>query len=573
MEPTLDELLISEMDRLYRYAFNHTHDPYLSEDIVQDIVVQCYRSYPRLRDKSRMQAWLWGIARNMVMRSFKGRKELPADEIMIISLAGVSYETPETELIHKEEIAYLRRSLSYLAKNYREVCILYYLEGKDYQTIADTLGIPLSSVKWRLNQSKEQIKKEFTKMEYMNKGYRKAIPLKLDMGGFVTNASLENGNFDSADRVLDNLLAQNICIVAYEQAKTVTEIASELGVSADFIEDTLERLLKVQAISRISDKYRTTFPILSAQAMEDIMGGNRKLAKEKAGEILDGIYALEDEIRKVGFIGSDREMNRLLLILLMTAMGEVEEHSFDTEKLPFHGADDNAWYILATTGEKRAKSYVTAGVDVLWQCGIGTFDAHIINPAVPDTRLSNDAERNAFVQIYKGEIPDNRSALSQLIEKGKVVKDGEEYKIAVPTMNEEQEEALKRILAPVVELANDLQKQLLDRSYKLIKKYLPNHLQGQAEFFRTYFGEGVIETACMDEYVERELPLDRETVSRMIIKKPIYKEVVVTVEVDDEIYETHYETHERDIDTLADKLSDENTEMRVDLQMTTNAEI
>ena len=67
----------------------------------------------------------------------------------------------------------------------------------------------------------------------------------------------KNGNYDGADKALDTLLAQNICLCAYEKAKTVTEIASDLGVAADYIEETLEKLTKTQCVKQISNKYQT----------------------------------------------------------------------------------------------------------------------------------------------------------------------------------------------------------------------------------------------------------------------------------------------------------------------------
>lgn len=358
-------------------------------------------------------------------------------------------------------------------------------------------------------------------MEYMNKGYRRAIPLLLDMGGVSTNANPEEGHYEKADRVLDNLLAQNICIVARDQAESVTEIASELGVSADFVEDTLERLVKVQAVRPVSDKYRTAFPILSGKALEEIMGGNRELARAKAGEILDAIAERADEIAKVGFIGADWGIERLIPCLLMSVTGKIEGGSFDEEKLPFHGSGESAWYILGTTGEKRIRDYVTAGLDCTWDAGVGTFEQSFRHPAIPYGQMCGEAERKAFVEVYQSGTSADRAALSRLVETGKIEKSGDGYRIVIPTLSEEQEETIGQILAPVVEMANGLQRQILERSERLIRKALPAHLSEQAEFFRGYFGEGVIESTCMDEYIRRSLSPEIAAVGRMTVKKPV----------------------------------------------------
>ena len=158
MRDELDKLIEQELDRLYRFVYRRVGDSYRAEDITQEIVLQAYRSYPRLRDRERLTAWLWGIANHMVARSYHASPEVSTDEITIIDLAGASYETPATEYLRRQDILRVRRALSYLAKTYRDVCVMYYLEDKDYNTIARELNIPLSSVKWRLNQSKSQLR-------------------------------------------------------------------------------------------------------------------------------------------------------------------------------------------------------------------------------------------------------------------------------------------------------------------------------------------------------------------------------------------------------------------------------
>ena len=117
MTHELENIITAEIDRLYRFAYRRLRDEYKAEDAVQDIVLTAYRAYPRLMDKERTIPWLWGIARNIVLRAFKPSPEIPMDEITIIDMAGISYETPESEIMRKEDITKIRRAVAYLAKN------------------------------------------------------------------------------------------------------------------------------------------------------------------------------------------------------------------------------------------------------------------------------------------------------------------------------------------------------------------------------------------------------------------------------------------------------------------------
>ena len=165
MDKELNDILCEQLDRLYKFAYNRTRDAYKAEDLTQEIVLSAIRSYHGIKDKNLILPWLWGVAKNVYMRSIKSSREFPAEENFIIDKAGISYETPEDIYIANDEIFNVRRAVSYLAKNYRAVAVMYYIEGKDYTTISRELSIPLSSVKWRLNQSKSQIREELETME------------------------------------------------------------------------------------------------------------------------------------------------------------------------------------------------------------------------------------------------------------------------------------------------------------------------------------------------------------------------------------------------------------------------
>ena len=98
MEQELNELLTSQLDRLYRFAYNRLHDESAAEDLTQDIVECAIRSYHKIDDPERRIPWLWGIARNVYLRALnaKSRRETPAEDIiMIIDAMGLTTRRPK----------------------------------------------------------------------------------------------------------------------------------------------------------------------------------------------------------------------------------------------------------------------------------------------------------------------------------------------------------------------------------------------------------------------------------------------------------------------------------------------
>ena len=57
-------------ERVYGYAIKHTYSREEADDLSQEILFTVIKELPNLRDESRFEPWLWGIARN-VTRVFK----------------------------------------------------------------------------------------------------------------------------------------------------------------------------------------------------------------------------------------------------------------------------------------------------------------------------------------------------------------------------------------------------------------------------------------------------------------------------------------------------------------------
>lgn len=509
MRDELDALIEQELDRLYRFVYRRVGDSYRAEDITQEIVLQAYRAYPRLRDRERLTPWLWGIANNMVARSYRASPEISTDEITIVDLAGASYETPATEYLRRQDILRVRRALSYLAKTYRDVCVLYYLEDKDYNTIARELNIPLSSVKWRLSQSKSQLREELEKMEYMEHGYRQAKPMHFNMGGWFGKYDEEKGPYDNAEKVLqNNLLAQNICQVAYREAKTVPEIASELGVAADYIEAELERIVPTQAMRKVGNRYQTMFPILDGTAVRDIFEENMKLGMRESSEVIDLLYSCADQVAAADFYGCDWGMERLVLFLIGYLCVNAEHNVFETDKLPFRG-DDKAWYVLGTTEKSFGGSQSQPiGINSAGS-RFGLREYGFVSDMLRDVRDMNTADQKAFYTVWLGQVPAQDEHLANLVESGKVIRCEDGYRVNVPVLSEQRgdEDRLRAALSAAFSRINAMQGRIYRRSVEMATRYVPDHIADQRDFFGGYFSHCVPEVALFRELCARGISM------------------------------------------------------------------
>ena len=58
------------IEKVYGYAVHHTYSSDEADELSQEILYTAIRELPKLRDDSRFEPWLWGVAAN-VTKSFR----------------------------------------------------------------------------------------------------------------------------------------------------------------------------------------------------------------------------------------------------------------------------------------------------------------------------------------------------------------------------------------------------------------------------------------------------------------------------------------------------------------------
>lgn len=157
---TKDKQLFSHIisryqDKLLRYAFYLTGDDPLSADVVQETFIKAYINLNSFNPKKKFSSWIYRIAHNLTINSFKKNKhKLPLLEDMDID-SGINLED---DLIKQELKLHAQKCLSLMPLLYKEPLSLYFLEDKSYQDISDILRIPIGTVGTRINRAKNLMK-------------------------------------------------------------------------------------------------------------------------------------------------------------------------------------------------------------------------------------------------------------------------------------------------------------------------------------------------------------------------------------------------------------------------------
>ncbi|MBR1751745.1 MAG: sigma-70 family RNA polymerase sigma factor [Ruminococcus sp.] len=149
------EMLVSEhrnaVERYVRFNIPSKAD---SDDVLQEVWLAAYRQFDRLMNKSSFKAWAIGIARHKVKDYFRSKQEtINIDDL------------PESELVQSRyglvEYSPVHETIDRLSDNDKQIITLYYFENMPQNEIADRLGIPLGTVKSRLNTARRNFKNAY----------------------------------------------------------------------------------------------------------------------------------------------------------------------------------------------------------------------------------------------------------------------------------------------------------------------------------------------------------------------------------------------------------------------------
>lgn len=150
-----DELIQRWHQPLWKYVRRLTQDDDTTGDVVQDIWLRVLRGMSRLRDGSKLRAWLFGIARRALMDRLRAHYAAPlAADVDVLEVAA---EDPISTL--EEETAALEDELTRLPVSEREVLTLFYLQELSLADVADVLDVPVGTVKSRLFRARRLLRR------------------------------------------------------------------------------------------------------------------------------------------------------------------------------------------------------------------------------------------------------------------------------------------------------------------------------------------------------------------------------------------------------------------------------
>jgi RNA polymerase sigma-70 factor (ECF subfamily) len=147
-----ERLAAANARRLHGVAVLIVRDPDAARDAVQETLIEVWRSLPTLREPDAFEGWLQRILVRACYRAVRARRR-------VIEVPGLEFDTPvasgEREVEHRDQI---ERAFRRLTIEQRTVLVLHHHLGLALAESADILGIPVGTMKSRLNRATEAMR-------------------------------------------------------------------------------------------------------------------------------------------------------------------------------------------------------------------------------------------------------------------------------------------------------------------------------------------------------------------------------------------------------------------------------
>src|SRR5436305_5693958 len=172
MQATSDEVLIGRIangDRLamqvlyaryhvrvFRFVVRLVRDESTAEDLISEVFLDVWRQAGRFEGRSAVSTWMLAIARFKALSALRRRPDEVLDEETAEAIEDTA-DDPATALEKKDKSGLIRKCLSGLSAEHREIIDLVYYHEKSVEEVAEIVGIPENTVKTRMFYARKRL--------------------------------------------------------------------------------------------------------------------------------------------------------------------------------------------------------------------------------------------------------------------------------------------------------------------------------------------------------------------------------------------------------------------------------
>lgn len=156
-------LLIQHNKKLiFKVCNTYCKDDEDRKDLVQEVIIQLWHSYPNYNDKYKLSTWMYRIALNTAISFYRSHHKRQSTTTSINeAIFNIADDADATRQLD-EKVILLHQFINELDELNKALMILY-LDDNSYRDIADILGITETNVATKISRIKQRLKQQFNK--------------------------------------------------------------------------------------------------------------------------------------------------------------------------------------------------------------------------------------------------------------------------------------------------------------------------------------------------------------------------------------------------------------------------
>jgi RNA polymerase sigma-70 factor (ECF subfamily) len=134
-----------------------------AEDVAQDSLLLAFKALPSIEEPRKFAAWLSAITRHRALRFTRSEtahsnKRVPLDEALLEKIEALAKPLHDRVLVEKERDESMVAAIESLTDEYAMPLKLRFFDEMPLNRIAAFIGVPLSTVKWRIHHGKKMLR-------------------------------------------------------------------------------------------------------------------------------------------------------------------------------------------------------------------------------------------------------------------------------------------------------------------------------------------------------------------------------------------------------------------------------
>jgi len=306
--------MIAHAGLLYKIAYEKTDNSHDAEDLVQETFLSTFKLIKSGKKIDNIKAFMLKVLNFKYFNYIKNKKQ---DSILQINSENHYFFLQEQadstsiddELSKTKEAIIIRKELAYLSKIYREIMVLYYMEGKNVKEISCRLNVSVDIVKKRLSRGREKIKGGIEKMEHYTDNSFSPETLMIYLYGTT------GSNFEPFS-VVSGMFEQNLLILAYSKPTPIEELSKKIGIPMPYVEELVDKLVRNDLMDVYNNKVQTNFLIIDDELINTKIAAQRKFVDSHFDELKSFFEDLLNEYKATDILKNFDRTQQFIYALL-----------------------------------------------------------------------------------------------------------------------------------------------------------------------------------------------------------------------------------------------------------------